>query len=270
MLALRVLRAEHLVNLPRLVAILCEKAARRQFVRRLVLHHVRIPDPNFQPVLVRNLAGVLQDVERLVFHDRRGRIVVGARRQKLNRAGAEQRKVADILLIRLFRPRRVGVGLIAVADLAAAQFFPRIGRTGAVAHGETTLVPIGLAQQPADAVDQTGPVEPRDRHRAVLRRIGVALRRGRRVPRDAQLNRALSGSNQRKRHASSAEQLLLEQLGRKGRGLTAAVESDGIAPHFRCLHVFSNPLSSQIECLSAYAPPAVAAPAKLRHILSTR
>jgi hypothetical protein len=92
-------------------------------------------------------------------------IIIGTRRDQLNRVGPENDEIADVLLEHGGRPRVIGVHLGAIADLVAAQLF----------HGGSGNVHVFVEFEPAEI------------HREVAQQVaGAEQRPARRVARDPQ------------------------------------------------------------------------------------
>ena len=113
-------------------------------------------------------------------------VVVGARRDQLDRVGAEDGQVADVLLPHRDGPAVVGVGLGPVAELMTAQSRVPASSTGARARRQAdgAAVEAQLAQQAADAEEHAALVGAghRDVRRVAAGAAGnlKALRAGRR------------------------------------------------------------------------------------------
>ena len=205
-------------------------------MRRAVSLHIRIPDPDLKAVFVCHCAGVLQHVERVVFHDGGTSLIVCRRGQEFNGACAEQRQIADILMVGFFCPRDVGVGFVPVADLTAAQLFARMRPAGGILHRKTALVPVCFAEQMTCAVNQAGAVVSFDGDHAVCRVVGKPLRRGRLCLTDRQFNAAFAGRDQGKIKTCPLVEFFLKNFCCEGRVTVCLVIADGAAFEFRRLH----------------------------------
>ena len=114
--------------------------------------HRRVPDPDVEPVLVQQPRHLDHHLHLRQWEMRAVGRVVGARRQQLDRVGAEDRQVADVLLPHRHRPGVVRIRLRAIAELMSAQAVLR--SAGDVQNSRDEHPPPGdsqLAQQPTDA-----------------------------------------------------------------------------------------------------------------------
>ena len=116
--------------------------------------HVGIPDPHVETVGVDDPREALHHLQRLHLEMRARKVVVGAWRQDLDRVGAEERELADVLIELLRAPGVVGIGLGAVAELGAAQPHARHGGEAEWRREDGVAAQLERAEETADAVEQ--------------------------------------------------------------------------------------------------------------------